>query len=467
VLGGAWAYTRKLLHRRREIIEMLQKLKPKMLLPLALLALNANVASAQSTTGDPVDPGVRAGSAGAGGALANLSSGELAFFNSGLADFTSQEFLADGLGPRFNLDSCGVCHSQPAFGGTSPANNPLVNVPGKFPANVLPSFITAQGPIREARFRSDNAVHSLFVISGRIDDTGNATACTIAQEDFATQLQNNNLSFRIPTPLFGTGLIEEITDKALTDNLAANATQKSTLGIAGRFNHNDNDGTVTRFGWKAQNKSLLIFSGEAYNVEMGISNEGFSQERDETPSCQLAKLPNDTTTVDALTPADAISGIEKFTFFMRFLAPPAPSQIAPGGQASISSGKKIFADIGCALCHTPTLKTGNTNVVALANQSVNLYSDLALHHMGPGLADGISQGLAKGDEFRTAPLWGLGKRIFFLHDGRTSNLVETIKAHRSIGSVTTAGSEANAVINSYNGLTTTSKQDLINFLRSL
>ena len=98
---------------------------------------------------------------------------------------------------------------------------------------------------------------------------------------------------------------------------------------------------------------------------------------------------------------------------------------------------------------------------ALSNQTVNLVSDLLVHHMGKGLADGITQGSASPDEFRTAPLWGAGQRVFFLHDGRTSNLVEAIEAHRS------HDSEANKVIDNFDRLTAREQQDIINFLRSL
>jgi CxxC motif-containing protein (DUF1111 family) len=98
---------------------------------------------------------------------------------------------------------------------------------------------------------------------------------------------------------------------------------------------------------------------------------------------------------------------------------------------------------------------------ALSNQTANLFSDLLVHHMGKGLTDGITQGGAGPDEFRTAPLWGVGQRIFFLHDGRTSNLVEAIEAHRS------PNSEANKVIASFNKLSTQQQQDIVNFLRSL
>jgi CxxC motif-containing protein (DUF1111 family) len=173
------------------------------------------------------------------------------------------------------------------------------------------------------------------------------------------------------------------------------------------------------------------------------------------------------TNVDGPLPTDTISAIEKFAFFMRFLAPPTPSTTTPGGSTSISRGRSLFSAVGCALCHTPTLRTGASTVAALSNKDANLYSDLALHQMGPGLADNVLQGAARGDEFRTAPLWGLGQRIFFLHDGRTSDLRSAIAAHRSGSNSQFGPSEANEVINRYNSLTTSSKQDVLNFLRSL
>ena len=148
---------------------------------------------------------------------------------------------------------------------------------------------------------------------------------------------------------------------------------------------------------------------------------------------------------------------------MRFLAPPTPAPDTP----STIRGRQLFTDVGCALCHTPTLHTGNAAVEALRNKDVNLYSDLALHNMGQELADGISQGNAAGDEFRTAPLWGLGKRIFFLHDGRTSDLMEAIQAHASRGGARIRPSEANQVIAQFNQLPESDKQNILDFLRGL
>ncbi len=429
------------------------------------------------------DPGVRGGDPGAGGPLEELTGRQKHFFKVGQEDFEEVEDVADGVGPRFNATGCAVCHAQPAVGGTSPAVNPLVAIPDEFPGNVLPSFITADGPVREARFKynrdgtRDGGVHNLFMIT----PGGGANGCEIQQEDFTAQLEANNLIFRIPTPQFGAGLIEQISDSAILANAYANAVTKRALGIfghpniqriSGAPNRNGNDGTIARFGWKAQVKSLLLFSGEAYNVEMGITSELFQTERDETPSCQFAPVPNDVTETEGEQTTGRgtarISAIENFAFFQRFLAPPSPSYAVKGAsRSSIDRGRAYFERVGCAYCHTPTQKTGNSTVEALRYKDVRLYSDLLLHGMGPGLADDIIQGQAEPDEFRTSPLWGLGQRIFFLHDGRTTDLVHAIRAHKSDGNRRFGPSEANGVIDRFNNLRETEKQDILNFLRSL
>jgi CxxC motif-containing protein (DUF1111 family) len=445
-----------------------------------ILTISAAAAAQQAS-----DPGIRQdGLPGAGGPVPNLPTPLTQLFLAGQTTFETIETVVGangGLGPTMNLNSCAGCHQNPAIGGTSPAtNNPQVlfyNQSLDHTTNSLPFFITLYGPVREARFRSDGGVHDVFTIAGM---TG-AEACQISQPNFAQAEAANNLIFRIPTPLFGAGLIEQISDSTILANLASASTksQKSALGINGRPNIvlagstvsgqpnlNGNDGTISRFGWKAQNKSLLLFAGEAYNVELGISNELFQSERNETPGCQFATTPNDTTNPQ-LTGLAILSDIERFAGFMRLLAQPAPSATVPGGAASITHGAAVFNQTGCGLCHTPSLPTtSNSTIAALGGQVANLYSDIALHHMGPGLADGISQGQAGPDEFRTAPLWGLGKRAFFLHDGRTSDLVMAIHQHRSGPSAATPASEANAVINNFDKLGATDQQNLLNFLRS-
>jgi len=459
---------------------------------IVAVLLTASICTLGQTKTAPKDPGVRGGSAGAGAPLKGLTADEAAFFQDGLARFAVVESVANGtnngLGPRFNSNQCFSCHSQPDAGGSSPAKNPLPDVAVSNGAkNTVPWFITPNGPVREARFKKsdgvpDGSVHDLFVITGRSDAPG----CNIAQFDFLPagkpltgQGGNPNIIFRIPTPVFGAGLIEAIPDSAVLANMKSDASLKSALGISGHVNshlsgnvnRNGNDGTITRFGWKAQNKSLLLFAAEAYNVEMGISNQLFPQERDETPACLFTPTPNDTlnfTTAPSTTgtsnPA-VVSDIEAFADFMRMLAPPTPAPATPATE----KGRATFAKIGCAHCHTPSFTTGKmiasgsstSPSAALSNQTANLFSDLLVHHMGTGLADGITQGGAGPDEFRTAPLWGVGQRIFFLHDGRTSNLVDAIRAHKS------PRSEANRVIEHFNKLSTQEQQEIIDFLRSL
>jgi CxxC motif-containing protein (DUF1111 family) len=430
------------------------------------------------------DPGPRGGAPAAGGPIPGLTPTELLFFTSSKATFEEVEDVADGLGPTMNLNSCAGCHASPASGGSSPTLNPQVAFAKLNGAkNVLPSFITANGPVREARFvknadgTADGGVHAIFTVAGRADVS---PACQLAQENFAAAVRANNVIFRIPTPVFGAGLIESISDATIIANASANQGSKQPLGIAGRpniqvpgrtvsgsTNNSGNDGTVTRFGWKAQNKSLLIFSGEAYNVEMGISNELFPQERDETAVCQTASVPNDILHTDGTTPFGAVTDTAQFALFQRLLAPPTPSATVPGGSTSINSGKQLFSSTGCALCHTPTMQTGNAAVAALRFQNANLYSDLLVHDMGPNLADGVSQGGASGSEFRTAPLWGLGQRSFFLHDGRSNDLLDTIAQHSSGSQRQGNASEANGVVNAFNNLSERQKQDILNFLRSL
>jgi CxxC motif-containing protein (DUF1111 family) len=413
-----------------------------------------------------LDPGLRPGLATTGDPLRGLSAGQMQFFTNGREAFEETNFVKDppadgdpGLGPRFNSDSCVSCHAHPAVGGTSPPVNPLFEIAGRRNGrNQIPWFITRDGPVREARFirypdgSPDGGVHNLFVITGRSDAPG----CNIAQENFSNR---SNLSFRIPTPVFGAGLIEAISDLSLERNLADHRSLKASLGISGRYNRSDNDGTVSRFGWKAQVKSLHIFSGEAYNVEQGVSNPVFPQERDETSACAFSLTPEDGVDFEH----GEVDDITLFTAFMRFLGPPARGPV----DSAAAEGQRVFNNIGCALCHTPSLQTGTVGISALNNKPVPLFSDLALHRMGPGLADHIRQGVAGGDEFRTAPLWGLGQRIFLLHDGRTKDLVEAIQAHASEANSQYPASEANEVVRRFNRIGPEAKQQLLRFLRSL
>jgi len=446
------------------------------------------------------DPGVRSNTgvnAGQPFASVTASPNDLAFFQTGFAQFNEHQTVTgdnSGLGPRFNLDTCGGCHSQPAAGGTSPASGIFPNV-GPNPqsqviangvvnggTNTIPYFVLANGPVREARFpfffdqfgnpnlnAPNGGVEDLFTVSGRSD----AGSCSLQQPSFNVAGSTNNIIFRIPTPVFGAGLMANIDDSTLLANKAAKA--NNGFGIGGTFNHNGNDGTISRFGWKAQNKSLMIFAGEAYNVEMGISNELFTQDRPLPGEDQLGSglpanclnlagtgYPEDITHSDGTSASTVTSDVGLFNVFMQFLDQPTASTTSPGGATSIANGRQLFSAIGCATCHTPSLTTQASKLTnGLSKATAKLFSDLEIHHMGAGLADNVSQGGAGGDQFRTAPLWGVGQRIFFLHDGRTTNLLAVIEAHQS------NGSEATQVEENFDSLSTSQKQDLLNFLRSL
>jgi CxxC motif-containing protein (DUF1111 family) len=493
-------------------------LHPLMFISLCLAAvLIVPVAHAQGK-----DPGPRAGAAGAGNFYPTLNANEQLLFNQAMGRFAEVDSVSGtieggtGLGPTFNGNGCAMCHTQPAIGGSSPGltspQNPVPNPQVALATldgatNTVPSFITATGPVREARFVAldgtnlfslpDGGVHDLYTIQGRSDARG----CTLAQPNFATQLSLGNVIYRIPTPVFGLGLVENTPDATLQSNLTATSSARAKVGIGGSFNTSGNDGSITRFGWKAQNKSLLIFAGEAYNVEQGVTNEVFPNERNTTAGCVFNATPEDAsnilngnqsssnfgTTIGTL--AEMSSDVLDFAEFMRLLAPPTP---APPTQ-SITNGSNLFASTGCSLCHSVNLTTATSRFTGMSNVVYHPYSDFALHHMGAGLADGISQGTAGPDQFRTAPLWGLGQRLFFLHDGRTTDLVQAIQLHyfstnqyceqassASLFYVLTTNSvyepesasiscnsEANSVINSYNRLSTSQQQDLLNFLRSL
>jgi CxxC motif-containing protein (DUF1111 family) len=471
--------------------------------PADVSPLEEQVASAGA-----VDPGPRGAPLGAGGPLPGLSSDEVKFFAAARAKFQEVQSVSGsvagedstGLGPVFNANSCASCHAEPALGGTSPhprlgflkTPNPeiafaaLDRIAGR--AQAVPSFILPDGPIREVRFVSnsdgtaDGSVHGLYTIAGRIDAPG----CSLAQPDFAAELAKRNVIFRIPTPLFGAGLLENVPDKALVDNLKSTAGARRLLRVGGRFNRSGNDGTITRFGWKAQNKSLLIFAGEAYSVEQGVTSEFFPNKRVESPGCDLNPTPEDSTNIHnpnhpaslVGTANEMVSDVVNFAVFMRLLAPPVPATASP----SELKGAQLFASIGCALCHSPSLTTAASPFTGQGAALIHPFSDLALHHMGPLLADHVSQGAAGPDEFRTAPLWGVGQRIFFLHDGRAGpgngGLLAAILAHRSKNPdcdaaqpATSDGvacrSEANGVIDNFRALRSAEKQDLLYFLRSL
>ncbi len=423
------------------------------------------------------DTGVRPGAPGAGGTVAGLSSDQTSEFPDFSAAFnrvntvpTTPGVRGGGLGPRFNSNSCASCHAQPANGGSSPAANPLYSVYQLNNAtNTMPTFITANGPILNARFpvkadlvTPDGQIHQLFTISGRSD----AGTCAISQPDFATAAATQNLVFRQPIPLFGAGMIDSIRTSDILANMNSNTGLKQPLGISGHPNISQNDQVITRFGWKAQVKTLRAMVVLESQVQKGVTNLWFPTELDQTPGCTLNGVPEDGDNYDITNfavptrdqfPGDAV----RAATFVRLLDQPTPAT-----PLNTTNGQAQFNNVGCNLCHTQSFVTPASTLLN-NNITVNLFSDLLVHHMGPCLADGIAQGTAKGDEFRTAPLWNVGQRVFFLHDGRTSDMVQAIRDHFCVGNAQYPPSEANGVINAFNLLAPSDQQDIIFFLRNL
>lgn len=502
---------------------------------LALLSMAAFPGFAQK------DHGVRPGPPGAGNPLNGLTPIEQIMFDEGLQRAVQLEAVCDecsddvigshtepdkanlrsttnssGLGVRYNGDQCTACHNQPALGGSGgylvpnpqdPPNrhrrpeNPEFDLMAhrKGATNHVPSFIQQYGPIREVRFARkpngtpDGGVHQLFTVVGRSDifpasQPNTCTANDLPPIDFEAQYKNGNVRFRIPLQLYGLGILDGIQDREILSRHDATAAIRQELGIQGIPNRSGNDGTITRFGWKAQNKSITIFAAEAYNVEMGVTNDIFPQATDESPNCTANKSePNDITRMDDnddrnqafANPKHELPDWLMFAIFMRFLDAPQPIAFSP----SAVRGQQLFGTdpsnpgVGCFACHSPTMVTPpQSETAALQNVIAHPYSDLLIHHMGKGLADDITQGLATGDMFRTTPLWGIGQRRFFLHDGRTDDLLQAIQAHHSAGGecddelrrVGCYGpSEANATIQRFNALSAEDKQAILDFLRAL
>ncbi|MFZ0320133.1 MAG: di-heme oxidoredictase family protein [Candidatus Sulfotelmatobacter sp.] len=429
-----------------------------------------------------------------------------------------------GLGPRFNGNSCQMCHFNPTFLGASGPINPEAAAVTELSiptggvglldgaTNSLSAFtnapyqINGTTAIREVRFinvpnttNTDGNVHELFTITGRVDATNaininpalGLTTCAEQQPNFTDAVNQGNVIFRIPIVTQGDGLVELIDDEALELNNQALA---GTNGVSGMFNRSGNDATITRFGWKAQNKSMAIFAGEAYNVEQGVTNDLFPNERridddllhesvTQIEDCQFHALPDDLINFVAGSSnsnqgnlASQIStDVFNFSAAMRLSAPPPHATLNSNEQ----TGQTLFnTTLHCNQCHannsTGYLVTtaGSSFPVGQSLQPVLAFSDFAVHAMASGpnltntynqpcLDDQVMQGFAAGNMFRTAPLWGTATRQFFLHDGRTSNLADAIVNHIC------PGSEANDAGNAFVGLSTTDQDDVLEYLRTL
>lgn len=343
--------------------------------------------------------------------------GEEAF----MKDFTVEE----GLGPIFNDTSCAGCH--PGNGRGTP-DSALIRF--SFGHDLIPDM---GGP----QFQ-DKAIPGVpyEIIPAGVDK-----------------------SVRLPPPVFGMGLIENIPVDTILSY--ADEFDSDGDGISGRPNWVFPPDSIPssevgggpgeqlgRFGRKASVSSLIQQVAQAYNQDIGITSSFFtvdpSKVGDTAPDPEL----------DDLTVMDT-------TVFMRLLSPPPRGEITP----EVMSGETLFEEIGCASCHVPTMQTGPSSVAALNRVNVNIYSDFLLHDMGEELADNRPDGIANGREWRTAPLWGtrltahfLGGTPFFLHDGRATTLEGAIRAH---------GGEAQETKEAFFNLSDSEQNAIIAFIESL
>ncbi|HVH27776.1 MAG TPA: di-heme oxidoredictase family protein [Vicinamibacterales bacterium] len=364
-----------------------------------------------------------------GAPLAGLTPREFEEFRLGLDDFLEVETAEEGLGPAFNGTSCAACHSVPAVGGGGLVTE--VRAGRRLPSGEFQ-------PIDE----SGESLFQLFSVPGH--------ACQPVIPASA-----NVIARRVPVPLFGAGLIEAIEDSTLLD--LEDPSDRDRDDISGRaaviVDRATGDRRVGRFGWKAQHATLLVFGADAYRNEMGITNAIFASELafgvDVARMRLCDPIPDPE---DAVDPRTGRRGIDNFASFMKFLAP-VPRQSADD---SMRRGESIFGALGCASCHVPSLPTGPSVSPPLHRRPVALFSDLLLHDVGTG--DGIPQGAAQPNEFRTPALWGLRFRRPLLHDGSAATAEEAILRHRG---------EAERVRAAYQRLGQEDRAALLWFLSSL
>ena len=406
-----------------------------LVLALTLGGLSATTALAQTPPSrpgppppPPPPPPRNAGPAPGqpGGPLIGLTTAQLTAFRDGARIFRQVETIDSGLGPIFNDTSCVACHNVPVPGGAS--------------RRTITRFgLTTNGHFDPLTERGGSMLQ--------------ARAIDPALREVIPRAANT-VTRRVSTPLFGAGLIEAIPDAML---LAAAAAPQPD-GVHGRAalitDVTTGKQRVGRFGWKAQQATLLAFSADAFVNELGITNRFFPKENAPNgDAALLARADQILDPEDEITPATGKGDVDRAADFMRALAPP----VRGPSSAAVLAGERLFTSINCVTCHTPALLTGPGPVPALSLQRVPLYSDLLLHDMGE-LGDGIVQGPAGPRDVSTAPLWGLGSRPVYLHDGRTESLNEAIRAH--------AG-EASAARTRYTQLPTAQQEQLRAFLRSL
>jgi CxxC motif-containing protein (DUF1111 family) len=396
---------------------------------------------------------------------------------------------SDGLGPLYNARSCQRCHLKDGRGHPPAANWPKDNavsmflrlsVPPRSDAqrellergriNVVPEptygtqlqDLAIQGHAGEGRMHISYKERTVRLAGGE-EVRLRVPTYRITDLGYGPLHPQTMISPRVAPQMIGLGLLEAIPEEHIIAN--ADPSDKDGDGISGRPNRVWSLETerlaLGRFGWKAGAPTVLQQSAEAFAGDIGISNDLVRRPAGDCTANQDActGAPNGESSKD---PEIKRSLLRLVAFYSRNLAVPRRRD---AGAANVLAGKQVFHRIGCASCHVPSFTTGaNSPDENLRNQIIWPYTDLLLHDMGPGLADGRPEGRASGREWRTAPLWGIGLtktvsgHTYLLHDGRARNVVEAILWH---------GGEAQAARDRFADLPKSDRDRLIAFLKSL
>jgi CxxC motif-containing protein (DUF1111 family) len=372
-----------------------------------------------------------------------------------------------GLGPVYNNVSCISCHHNDGKGtatigaitsslltrisisGTDANGGPL-SIPG-YGLQLQDKAVSGKSP--EAKVTVDYTEMPFTFPDGEAASLRNPVYTLTAP--YTNLPANYYISVRLAPPVFGMGLLALIPDAAILKNVDENDANQD--GISGKANYVYDPYTklrvLGRFGLKANNPSLAVQVAGAFNQDMGITSYIFPQESSYGQS-QSDGLKDDPELADSL--------LNAATFYVQTLAVPARRNVT---DANVVSGEKLFVQLNCSGCHTPTVYTGvDVRLPMLSNQRIHPYTDLLLHDLGAGLADGRPDFLATGNEWRTPALWGVGLFAktngtpFYLHDGRARTLVEAILWH--------AG-EAQRSRDAFVKLSKTDRDAVIAFLNSL
>lgn len=371
----------------------------------------------------------------------------------------------DGLGPRFNRVSCSACHTRDGRGRTpdspdDPLDSALVrlSVPGVGPHGG-PNPHPAYGDQLQERANPGVEPEGRTILTWRETSGSFADGQTYTLREPVLRFadlahgpmgDDTMTSLRVASPVHGVGLLEAVTDEAIL--ALADPDDADGDGISGRPNrvwdHERGEHRLGRFGWKANQPTIRQQTTAAAHGDIGLTSPMFPREAG----------------ADADDVETDLSGeqLDKLVFYLRTLAVPAARN---ADDPRVQRGESIFHAVGCASCHTPSLRTGPAAPLPqLANQTIYPYSDLLLHDMGEGLADGRPDFDATGSEWRTPPLWGIGLtetvngHTRFLHDGRARNLTEAILWH---------GGESERSKEAFRALPAPDRDALIAFLESL